>query len=1001
MKKILSFFVTIAIIVSSLYVPLTSSASDPCAGIKPGQKIYWNGSELKAGQIGRLQILKDTPLFKLLPDGSLKQEKMLKKGTFYRIYNFKGDLLGVGGGYFVNRDTNVSYTTPSKAKLQAVTCANKPASQTPAPAPQAPATPVPVPQDNVCAGITPGQKVYWNGSELKPGQIGRLQILKDTPLFKLLPDGSLKHEKVLKKGTFYRIYNFKSDLLGVGGGYFVKRDTNVSYTTPSKTKLQAVACANKPASETPAPAPQAPVTPAPAPQDNVCTGITPGQKIYWDGGELKPGQIGRVTVISDTTLYKMIGSSLTPEKTLPKGGVYRIYSFKGDLLGVGGGYYVKRDSRITYNTPSKAKLQAVQCANGITPPAVPLHGKKPVNLGPMVFNQSTIAAKSGMDSNGNAYMYVILHGTPSALAVVDLNTNKVIGVYNLTDSTSAWGLDVDSAGIAWIAGTNRGTLYSYNPISRKLSSHGHVVSGTNDTSIQDIFVNDQYVFGVTAYGANVFKYNKLTSKREFILPTQKGKQYAKAVVADNDNKYLYVSSGATAELVRWDLSNNAKVSILPEQYKKETYAEKLKLIDNRFLFAKLYPSKKAAVYDIAAQRFISEFPSASRGFSEKNPTTNEVYYSNDAVLYGYNMSTGVTRNTGAKLLENTEALSLDFVNLKTNPENSVLVGLIDNKGSYYVFDPVSNEISIRSFAVPAQPVNLHLLFTSPDKRYIYVNGYMSGGLTQYNPVTKETSQLNGISQLESAVHVNGKMYVGAYPNARLTEIVDSSIPWDQRTPNVLARIKDYGQERIAALTSVNNHLFAGTYPQYTSKGGLIMDYDLKTNTHRVYENYINNQSIISLHPFGGYIYGGTSIHANYQKDPNGAKLFRFNPANPGQKQIITLPLKASMVMSLFTGPDNQLWGAADGTIFAYNPANNTFRSVKMFNAISGRYGNARMLTGKDGYIYGTLEGSFFKMDPKTMKYSFILTSGAKDLVDDSAGNLYFRHLENLYMYPLK
>lgn len=852
-----------------------------------------------------------------------------------------------------------------------------------------------------CAGIKPGQKIYWDGSELKPGQIGRLSVLKDTPLYKLLSNGSLKQEKILKKGSFYRIYNFKGDLLGVGGGYYVKRDAKVSYTTPSKAKLQASACANKPASQKPAPGTSVPVTTTPVSQDNACRGIKPGQKIYWDGGELKPGQIGRLTTLAATPLYKLNGTSLTVFKTLPKNGTYRIYNFKGDLLGVGGGYYIKRDNRVTYKTPSKAKLEAVQCANGITPAAVPLHGKKPINIGPQVLNQSTIAAKSGMDANGNAYMYVILHGTPSALAVVDLNTNTVIGVHNLTDSTSAWGLDVDNTGIAWIAGTNSGTLYSYNPTSRKLSNHGHVVSGTNDTSIQDIFVNDKYVFGVTAYGANVFKYNKLTKTREFILPTQKGKQYAKAIVADKENKYLYVSSGATAELVRWDLNNNSKTSILPEQYRKETYVEKLKLIDNRYLFTKLYPSKKAAVYDIIAQKFINEFPSASRGFSPKDPVTNQVYYSYDGVIYGFNPSTGVARNTGAKLLENTEALSLDFIKLKTNPAKNVLVGLIDNKGSYYIFDPVTNEMKIMNFAVPAQPVNLHLLFTSPDKRYIYVNGYMSGGLTQFDTVTKQAIQLNGISQLESAAFVNGKMYVGAYPNARLTEINGPSLPWEQRTPSVLARIKDYGQERIAALTSVNNHLFAGTYPQYTSRGGLIMDYDLTTNTHKVYENYINNQSIISLHPYGGFIYGGTSIHANYQKDPNGAKLFRFNPANPGQKQIITLPLKASMVMSLFTGPDNQLWGAADGTIFAYNPANNSFRSIKMLNAISGRYGNAKMLAGKDGYIYGTLEGRFFKMDPKTMKYSFIMTSGAKELVDDAAGNLYFRHLENLYMYPLK
>lgn len=119
-----------------------------------------------------------------------------------------------------------------------------------------------------------------------------------------------------------------------------------------------------------------------------------------------------------------------------------------------------------------------------------------------------MAAKAGMDANGNAYLYVILHGTPTSLAVVDLNTNDILGVYPLTDSTSAWGLDIDKEGTLWVAGTNSGTIYSYNPNTRKLNNHGRVLVNSNDTSIQDIVVNDQFVYGVTAYGANVFKYNK-------------------------------------------------------------------------------------------------------------------------------------------------------------------------------------------------------------------------------------------------------------------------------------------------------------------------------------------------------------------------------------------------------------------------------------------------------------------------------------------------------------
>ncbi|MFE8701771.1 TraB/GumN family protein [Cytobacillus sp. FJAT-54145] len=83
-------------------------------------------------------------------------------------------------------------------------------------------------------------------------------------------------------------------------------------------------------------------------------------KVVWDDAELKMGQIGRVTILDETELYLLKGEDLAVHKTLPENGVYRVYSFKTNnntgLYGVGGGYYIKRDHNVLYETPSKAKL---------------------------------------------------------------------------------------------------------------------------------------------------------------------------------------------------------------------------------------------------------------------------------------------------------------------------------------------------------------------------------------------------------------------------------------------------------------------------------------------------------------------------------------------------------------------------------------------------------------------------------------------------------------------
>ncbi|WP_257964193.1 Ltp family lipoprotein [Bacillus sp. UMB0728] len=83
-------------------------------------------------------------------------------------------------------------------------------------------------------------------------------------------------------------------------------------------------------------------------------------KIMWGKTELKIGQIGKVTILSNTNLVKIASNgSLTTVRTLKKGEEYRVYSYKsnhGGLYGVGGGSFVQKNTKVKYETPSKAKL---------------------------------------------------------------------------------------------------------------------------------------------------------------------------------------------------------------------------------------------------------------------------------------------------------------------------------------------------------------------------------------------------------------------------------------------------------------------------------------------------------------------------------------------------------------------------------------------------------------------------------------------------------------------
>lgn len=86
----------------------------------------------------------------------------------------------------------------------------------------------------------------------------------------------------------------------------------------------------------------------------------PAVKVMWGKTELKLGQIGKVTILSNTNLVKMESNgSLTTVRTLKKGEEYRVYSFNsnhGGLYGVGGGSYIQKSTKVKYETPSKSKL---------------------------------------------------------------------------------------------------------------------------------------------------------------------------------------------------------------------------------------------------------------------------------------------------------------------------------------------------------------------------------------------------------------------------------------------------------------------------------------------------------------------------------------------------------------------------------------------------------------------------------------------------------------------
>lgn len=212
-KKLISGVLVAGLVASSLGI--TSNVANAAA---PAPVVLWGNMELVQGQIGKVTILHDTPLYKLGSNKKMTVVRTLKKGSSYRVYSISKwggvTYYAVGAGSYVKASSLVKYETPSKALLDEVN------------------------------GTAPAPVVMWGNMQLVKGQMGKVSILHDTPLYK---HGSNRHMTIvrtLKKGSSYRVYSVSKfggvTYYGVGAGSYVKASSLVKYETVPKEKLQAL-----------------------------------------------------------------------------------------------------------------------------------------------------------------------------------------------------------------------------------------------------------------------------------------------------------------------------------------------------------------------------------------------------------------------------------------------------------------------------------------------------------------------------------------------------------------------------------------------------------------------------------------------------------------------------------------------------------------------------------------------------------------------------------------
>lgn len=617
-------------------------------------------------------------------------------------------------------------------------------------------------------------------------------------------------------------------------------------------------------------------------------------------------------------------------------------------------------------------------------------------IGPS-FVRTVAMSGAAASANGIPYQYVILQGEPAVLAVYKLPEKELMDEVKLPNSTAGWAITTDTSGQAWIGGTPTAALYSYNPTTKKLTNHG--TTDNSHTSILDLEVVGNAIYGSTAPNGKVFKYQngKFTT-----LGTVTGVQKnARSLAFQTGSNRLFVGTGSKASLIVWDLKTNKKVEILPAAYKNESDVYDLDYVQG-LIFAKVSPSKKILVFDANTNKMIKELPAGSRGVSSASPVDGNVYYSymknSSTSLYRFNTKTRIAEDMKINLA-GTEAVSLDFVKLPSG--ETMLTGLLGNTGTHLLYNIANKNVEITKLKLPEQSVPIHTIGMDNNGK-IFTSGYVSGQVSIYDPINKEKLQIAGIGQVEGMIPYNGGMYLGVYPAGEVMYYHPKTNPYGTS----IFSVAQMGQKRPISLAIAPNEkiLAVGSHPNQGTISGSFSYYNLSTKKVSHRKVLFQNQSVVSLTYFNGYFYGGTSTFANSNAEGIGtAKFFRISAKDINAKpEELPSPIaKPRLISAIANGPSSTIWGIADGTVFMYNPNTKITKSISVVSRTSGQIRNGSLIDGKDGFMYGTIENKLFRIHSTSYKLEMLGSQQANGVALGGDGNIYFTSGGDLWRYYIK
>jgi len=639
----------------------------------------------------------------------------------------------------------------------------------------------------------------------------------------------------------------------------------------------------------------------------------------------------------------------------------------------------------------------------------------PVSLG-----DATIVSKTQGAAVGNGEIYFGTNGSPAAFNAVDAFTGEVNFTQSLPGEDVVWAVTIGSDNNVYVAGTQTGNLYRYNPSQKKLDNLG---KNPSNKWVWDLDASeDGKIYGSTYADGNgkAFVYDIASNTFADIGTPLPGQDYVRGGGISGD--YFYAGIGTTAHLFRYNRHTLEKTEIMLPITGTSTS------ISNVYA----YNGKLFVVYGTSLiimneddhkilQTINWQSSNAFDGIiSTPSPYNSDLVYfrnKNTSKLWTYNTATNEFVIAEDSLtLPNLSTKAMDWVELQDGPHAGRQVLLImTNEINVTLYDPIDRTITTYNPQVSGVGIDIQSLETGPDGN-LYMGGYQ-GAMSVYDTQLGEfIVQEKEPHQIEGIGFINGKAYFGIYGGAIIYEY-DATKPFQMGVnPKIIHDIQS-GQSRPFTFTSGEDKLFIGTIADYGILGGGLTVYDSVAGTWKEHRKGFEELSVIGLAYKDGKVYGGTSLWGGLGIEITATEAFLFEWDVAAEKMTYSgKPAIASftpqMIGELSIGPDGNLWGIMWGqtptsessfALFSMNPDTKEIISSRIMNtgARASTWRPFFMRWGDDGILYTTLGRELYAFDPATLASVKLVNDYVHLMTLGPDGSIYYASGAKLMKIPVR